>query len=620
MASGTALPVFPEFDIRDQTNLAQRWEKYLKRFNNLMKAMNITDEGRKRALLLHYTGDEVNDLFETLPDKGDDEEYTEACDALTTYFTPKKNVSFEIFKFRNLKQEAHETVDEFHTRLQIASKYCEFGDDKEKEIKAQIELGTSNKKVRRHSFRSPTLTLTQLLNYARTLHETEKQAKGIEAKNRDLASSFSPDADQDDINKIQFGKQESSKFRKTSKTRNTKQQASDTSDTTRGFQRCFRCGDAWPHKGRCPAEGQQCRNCSKYNHFARVCRAREMQKKPNESSHAVWNTARSPPSSTSDNTDSEGSETSTSNDNEGAFIINEIKANERAKKQRSFHANLKLGKSTIRFQIDSGSTVNIIDENTFQAIKKQNPDIILRKTRKRLFGFGSKAPLPVLGQIECLLESKQRITSATIVVVKGTTGCLLSGQTSIDLKFLTVKVNKVQEKPAFSKLASQDKVPPRLKPVISKYDKVFHGVGKLTDVQVQLHINKEVRPVVQPTRRIPFAIRKKVEHELDRLEKEDIIQPAKGPSIWVSPIVAFPKPNNPDQLRLCIDMRQANYAILRERHPQPTIDDLIHDLNGAQHFSKLDLSSAYHQLELDGQSRYITTFIQPIKNYNNTSV
>ena len=55
-------------------------------------------------------------------------------------------------------------------------------------------------------------------------------------------------------------------------------------------------------------------------------------------------------------------------------------------------------------------------------------------------------------------------------------------------------------------------------------------------------------------------------------------------------------------------MRLPNTAIERERHPQPTIDDLVTELNGACYFSKLDLNSAYHQQELDKSSRYITTF------------
>jgi hypothetical protein len=55
-------------------------------------------------------------------------------------------------------------------------------------------------------------------------------------------------------------------------------------------------------------------------------------------------------------------------------------------------------------------------------------------------------------------------------------------------------------------------------------------------------------------------------------------------------------------------MRQPNRAILRERHLTPTIDDLIHDLNVATVFSKIDLNSGYHQLELAPESRYITTF------------
>lgn len=61
-------------------------------------------------------------------------------------------------------------------------------------------------------------------------------------------------------------------------------------------------------------------------------------------------------------------------------------------------------------------------------------------------------------------------------------------------------------------------------------------------------------------------------------------------------------------MRICVDMRLPNTAILQERHITPTIDDLIHDLNGAAVFSKLDLKAGYHQLELDADSRYITTF------------
>ena len=51
-------------------------------------------------------------------------------------------MSFKVFKFRNMKQEEGEAIDEFHTRLQIGAKYCEFGESQGNEIKAQIELGT----------------------------------------------------------------------------------------------------------------------------------------------------------------------------------------------------------------------------------------------------------------------------------------------------------------------------------------------------------------------------------------------------------------------------------------------------------------------------------------------
>jgi len=78
-----------------------------------------------------------------------------------------------------------------------------------------------------------------------------------------------------------------------------------------------------------------------------------------------------------------------------------------------------------------------------------------------------------------------------------------------------------------------------------------------------------------------------VKQELKNLEQQDIIEKVNGPTPWVSPLVVIPKKNG--DVYLCVDMQMANKAIKCECHPAPTIDDLIHTLNGATVFSKLDL-------------------------------
>ena len=123
---------------------------------------------------------------------------------------------------------------------------------------------------------------------------------------------------------------------------------------------------------------------------------------------------------------------------------------------------------------------------------------------------------------------------------------------------------------------------------------------------IKLHIDPDVRPKQQPHRRVPFHVRKDVEMELKRLAELDIIEPVTGPIPWMSPIVVVPKSSG--QVRTCVDMREANKAVKRENHLMPTIDDLVADLKGATVFTKLHLSSGYHQLELAPKSRHVTTF------------
>ena len=67
-------------------------------------------------------------------------------------------------------------------------------------------------------------------------------------------------------------------------------------------------------------------------------------------------------------------------------------------------------------------------------------------------------------------------------------------------------------------------------------------------------------------------------------------------------------PKSEGEIRLCVDMRKANQAIIRERIPIPTVDEVVENLNGSAVFSKLDLRLGFHQIELDEESRDITTF------------
>ncbi|KAK3788062.1 hypothetical protein RRG08_052302 [Elysia crispata] len=108
--------------------------------------------------------------------------------------------------------------------------------------------------------------------------------------------------------------------------------------------------------------------------------------------------------------------------------------------------------------------------------------------------------------------------------------------------------------------------------------------------------------------RIPFSLREKVESKLEELERMDVIEKVESPSQWVSPVIVVPKPGGKD-IRLVVDMRPANQVVMRERHPIPTVNEVLHDMNGAKVFSKLDLKYGYHQIELDPDSREITTFV-----------
>ena len=58
------LPNFPEFDLNPKDTVTTRWDKWVKKLNNLFLAMDIQDPDRKNAILLHYA-EVINDIYDT---------------------------------------------------------------------------------------------------------------------------------------------------------------------------------------------------------------------------------------------------------------------------------------------------------------------------------------------------------------------------------------------------------------------------------------------------------------------------------------------------------------------------------------------------------------------------
>ena len=92
------LPPFPSFDCdTDKANFGPRWNKWVERLELLFTGLNIDNEDHKWALLLHYAGEKVYDIYQA--EKGNAAvtyEATKTC--LKPYFQPKKNVQIGIYR------------------------------------------------------------------------------------------------------------------------------------------------------------------------------------------------------------------------------------------------------------------------------------------------------------------------------------------------------------------------------------------------------------------------------------------------------------------------------------------------------------------------------------------
>ena len=88
--------------------LGIRWKKYLTKFENFLFAMNINEDKRKVAMLLHFGGDYIWDITHYAASKV--AAYDAAVEYLNKHLNPKTNDTFEIYKIQKTICDGNETV------------------------------------------------------------------------------------------------------------------------------------------------------------------------------------------------------------------------------------------------------------------------------------------------------------------------------------------------------------------------------------------------------------------------------------------------------------------------------------------------------------------------------
>ena len=143
--------------------------------------------------MLHCAGMDLQDIFDTLPDNGNANDYDKAIEALDTYFNPAVNVPYERHMFR---QEESETIDQFVKRLKQKALSCDYGESSDEFIRDQVIDKCRSVALRRKLLeRGQSLTFKQLQEISRAHEASYFQANkindaGHEVKKENITGSF----------------------------------------------------------------------------------------------------------------------------------------------------------------------------------------------------------------------------------------------------------------------------------------------------------------------------------------------------------------------------------------------------------------------------------------------
>ncbi|XP_028169209.1 uncharacterized protein LOC114359144 [Ostrinia furnacalis] len=563
-----------EFDVHKDD-----WKLYIERVEQYFVVNEVSDV----PTLITVMGTESYELLVNLctPVKPKDKTFGEIVDIMEKHLQPKPSELAERYKFRHRTQKKGEGISEYVAVLKKMSKSCDFGSWLQESLRDQLVCGISSESIRQRLFAESKLDFAKAYSIAVSMEAAEKDAAAVEghrspsettvecqamsAGTRWRGATAAATPGRDYGGSARQGGGGAQRFRGARAA--TAPGPTRSGERAQRGQSCGVCGGSHDASS-CKFRRYVCRVCNRPGHLKRMC--------PKITDQHCLQTDRNEDSSESDNSE------------EVIFIdFNKITLND----CKPILISLIIDNRSVNMECDTGSAVSCISQEMyfkkFSHLKIKPCNLVLR--------YYTGETVKPIGMLQPCVKYKNCTKKLDLYVIKNGKTALVGRQWLAELNIQLPKF----EYSALNVLSGES----LLSDLSSRFCDVFaDGLGRYTGGPVRIHVREGARPVFLRARPLAYALRAPVERALEQHVRDGILTPVER-SDWATPIVPVVKKDG--NIRICADYKTTlNKVIEIDRYPLPRVEDLLVRLHGGQRFSKIDLSQAYAQLELDDSKKY----------------
>jgi len=235
----------------------ESWSTYTERLRHYFLANGVTEESKKRSILLAVCGSATFQLIQNLTEAGamDTMPYNDLVALVKDYYEPPPSPIVQRYKFNTRDRAPGETIAAYIAALRELSVHCKYGTALSEMLRDRLVCGVNHDTIQKRLLSEKDLTFDTAMKLAQSIEATERDTRKLKNSNNSSSSTG---------HNIHFNRSK----------RGQSFPSGSKLSSVAGRISCYRCGGNHLAPA-CKFKDAECRFCKKKGHLARVCRAKE---------------------------------------------------------------------------------------------------------------------------------------------------------------------------------------------------------------------------------------------------------------------------------------------------------------------------------------------------------